>query len=84
LAENLWEEVTLDLQNIIINGVAKYEVSLIGGMGVQVDVHKESFVATVVQGELFDSITRRLFLEVWSLVVPIEISIEDIHSTVTT
>lgn len=52
LAENLRKELTFDLLDELIDSISEGEVSLVGWMSMQIEVHEQSFVFVVMFAEL--------------------------------
>lgn len=82
LTEQFGEQLALNLLNKLINSVAESEVALVGGMGVQVQVHEQSLFLAVVFAQLLDRIAGGLLLRVRIGVVSIQILVERVHSAV--
>ena len=49
LTDYPWEDVALDLQHKVVYGVPKDEAALVCRMGMKVNVHKQSPIASVVR-----------------------------------
>jgi len=82
LGEHLRVELTLHLLDELVDGVAEDEVAFEGGVGMQVQVHEQSFVFGVVLAKFFDCETGGLLLGVWSAVVAVEVLVECVHPAV--
>lgn len=71
LAENFGEELAFYLLDEFVDGITESEISLIGWMRVEVQIHEEPFLFAVVLAQLADCIAGRLFLRIWSRIVSI-------------
>lgn len=71
LAEDLREELALNLFHEFIDGVSEGEVTLVSGVRVQIQIHKQSSFGVIILTQSFDCVTRGLFLLVGSAIVTV-------------
>lgn len=82
LAEDLREDMALNLIDIIEDGIAENEVPFVSGMSVQVQVHEELLIFIEMLAQLHHGVTGRLLHGVWVLVIAVEVLIKSVHSAV--
>jgi hypothetical protein len=79
-SEEFAEDLTLDLFHEVVDGVAVDESALLGVVGVQVKVERQSVVLYQVTGKLFYCVDCGLFLHAGVDIVSIEVLSKAVHA----